>query len=154
MTADLDIHLAAIVSGDAHAFARWLAGSEPTVRATLRSFAAVVDVEAVLQEALLRVWQVAPRFVADGEPNGLLRLGIRIARNLAVSELRRTQARPATPSELEDALPEVRPSEPDPMLRRAITECGPTYTRLPIFTGLRSIGLPWSVASMLSCVYT
>jgi RNA polymerase sigma factor (sigma-70 family) len=123
VTVDLDFHLAAIVAGDANAFARWLAGSEPTVRATLRSFAAVVDVEAVLQEALLRVWQVAPRFVADGEPNGLLRLGIRIARNLAVSELRRTQARPALPSELEDALPEVRPTEPDPMLRRAIAEC-------------------------------
>jgi RNA polymerase sigma-70 factor (ECF subfamily) len=120
---DLDLHVAAIVDGDATAFARWLAGAEPTVRATLRSFAAVVDVEAILQEALLRVWQVAPRFVADGEPNGLLRLAIRIARNLAVSELRRTRARPALPEELEDALPEVRPSEPDPMLRRAITEC-------------------------------
>ena len=57
------------------------------------SFAAVVDVEAVLQESLLRVWQVAPRFDADGGPNGLLRLAIRIARNLAVSELRRTRTR-------------------------------------------------------------
>jgi len=93
------------------------------VRATLRSFATVVDVEAVLQEALLRVWQVAPRFVADGEPNGLLRLGIRIARNLAVSEVRRTRARAVDANELEAALPEVRPTEPDPMLRRAIIEC-------------------------------
>ena len=94
---DLDVHLALIVAGDATAFARWLAGAEYTVRVSLASFAAVVDVEAVLQESLLRVWQVAPRFVADGEPNGLLRLAIRIGRNLCVSELRRTKTRPVEP---------------------------------------------------------
>ena len=119
---DLDLHLAAIVAGDADAFARWLAGAEGTVRASLRSFATVLDVEAVLQESLLRVWQVAPRFVADGRPNGLLRLAIRIARNLAVSELRRTKARPATPEEL-DEVREASVTPPDPMLRAAITEC-------------------------------
>src|SRR5690606_14601871 len=72
---DLDVHLAAIVAGDTRAFGRWLAGAEAPVRDSLRSFARVVDVEAVLQEALLRVWQVAPRFEPDGRPNGLLRLG-------------------------------------------------------------------------------
>ena len=119
---DLDVHLAAIVIGDADAFARWLAGAEMPVRLSLASFAAVVDVEAVLQEALLRVWQVAPRFESDGNPNGLLRFGVRIARNLAVSELRRTKTRPVEPADLEDHR-EVRASEPDPMLRRAIVEC-------------------------------
>lgn len=120
---DLDVHLAQIVAGDADAFARWLTGVEPTVRLSLASFATVVDVEAVLQESLLRVWQVAPRFVADGAPNGLLRLAIRIGRNLAVSELRRTKTRPVEPSDLEPHLDEVRPIEPDPMLRAAIVEC-------------------------------
>ena len=119
---DLDVHLAAIVAGDADAFARWLAGAEMPVRLSLASFAAVVDVEAVLQEALLRVWQVAPRFEPDGAPNGLLRFGVRIARNLAVSELRRTKTRPVEPADLEDHQ-NVRASEPDPMLRRAIVEC-------------------------------
>jgi RNA polymerase sigma-70 factor (ECF subfamily) len=120
---ELDVHLAQIVAGDADAFARWLSGAEPTVRLSLASFATVVDVEAVLQESLLRVWQVAPRFVADGAPNGLLRLAIRIGRNLAVSELRRTKTRPVEPSDLEPHLDEVRPIEPDPMLRAAIVEC-------------------------------
>jgi len=91
---DLDVYLAAIVGGDPYAFSRWMAGSERVVRESLRSFAAVVDVESVLQESLLRVWQVAPRFERDGRPNGLLRFAIRIARNLAVSEVRHTRTVP------------------------------------------------------------
>ena len=86
---DLDAHLPAIQAGDADAFGRWLAGAEPGLRESLRSFAASVDTEAVLQESLLRTWQVAPRVVSDGKPNTLLRLAVRIARNLAVSERRR-----------------------------------------------------------------
>jgi DNA-directed RNA polymerase specialized sigma24 family protein len=122
VSVDLDHHLAAIALGDARAFGQWMAGCEPAVRASLGSFAAVVDVEAVLQETLLRVWQVAPRFVADGRPNGLLRLAIRIGRNLAVSELRRTRARPVEPSDLEE-VGEPSAGTPDPLLRRAIAEC-------------------------------
>ena len=122
---DLDVHLAAIVGGDTRAFGAWLAGAEPRVRDSLRSFAAVVDVEAVLQETLLRVWQVAPRFVPDGRANGLLRLAVRIGRNLAVSEVRRTRATPTEGGDIEAALAaaEAPPGPPDPMLRRAIDEC-------------------------------
>lgn len=122
---DLDVHLAAIVGGDKHAFARWLAGAERPVRDSLRSFARVIDVEAVLQEALLRVWQVAPRFEPDGRANGLLRLGVRIARNLAVSEVRRLRATPADAGDLEAALAahELPASPPDPILRQAIEAC-------------------------------
>lgn len=125
MTGDLDVHLAAIAAGDADAFGRWLAGGEANVRASLRSFATVVDVEAVLQEALLRVWQVAPRFQQDGRPNGLLRLAIRVARNLAVSEVRRTRATPVDGDDLESVLAAAeRPvAAPDPMLRAAIAHC-------------------------------
>jgi RNA polymerase sigma-70 factor (ECF subfamily) len=115
---DLDVHLAAIVAGDAGAFARWLAGAEPRVRASLRSFAAVVDVEAVLQEALVRVWQVAPRFTPDGAPNGLVRFAVRIARNLAVSELRRRKETEVVAGDVA-----IEPVAPDPLLRRAILEC-------------------------------
>lgn len=122
---DLDVHLASIVGGDRVAFARWLAGAERPVRDSLRSFAKVIDVEAVLQEALLRVWQVAPRFERDGRPNGLLRFAVRIARNLAVSEVRRTRATPTEDSDLEAALAahDTPASAPDPILRQAIEAC-------------------------------
>ena len=123
---DLDLHLPAIAQGDADAFGRWLAGAEALLRASLRRFAAQVDVEAVLQEALLRVWQVAPKVTLDGRPDALLRLAFRVARNLAVDEARRAGFR-ATLGEddlvrLLDALAgDVAPEAPDPLLRRLIS---------------------------------
>jgi RNA polymerase sigma-70 factor (ECF subfamily) len=123
--------LEAIAAGDARAFGNWVASVESAVRSSLRPFAALVDAEAVLQEAFLRVWQVAPRFTHDGKPNALLRFTVRTARNAAISELRK-----ATPSgqqldELEAALAsqiEVQPITPDPLLRAAIADC---RSRLP-----------------------
>ena len=126
---DLDQYLPGIVSGDARQFAGWMARCEGRLRDSLSPFAASVDAEAVLQEALLRVWQVAPRFVPDGRPNGLLRLGVRIARNLAVDELRRRQ-REVRDLDVQDGdatgpveeMAEV-PVVPDPLLRRLIADC-------------------------------
>jgi RNA polymerase sigma-70 factor (ECF subfamily) len=120
---DLDEHWAAIRAGDPDAFGRWVAGAEPIVRRGLRSFAAAVDTEAVLQEALLRVWQVAPRAEPDGRPNALLRLAGRIARNLAISERRRPHAAAVDPSDIEelDAAPVI--ASQDPFLRRALEDC-------------------------------
>lgn len=124
---DLDRELPSIVAGDADAFARWVACAEPALRRSLRGFAARADVEAVVQEALLRVWQTAPRFVPDGRPNALLRLGARIAHNLAVSELRRREPRATEDGALDRLCEEAgavdaRPP-PDPLLRRHIEEC-------------------------------
>lgn len=88
-----------------------------------------MDTEAVLQEALIRVWQVAPRVVPDGKPEVLLRLGIRIARNLAISELRRDRLDPVEIEALERAAREHDAGPPgpdhsaDPALRRAIEDC-------------------------------
>jgi DNA-directed RNA polymerase specialized sigma24 family protein len=119
---DLDAHLAAIQAGDPDAFARWVAGAEPIVRRGLRPFAAAVDTEAVLQETLLRVWQVAPRLEPDGRPNGLLRLAGRIARNLAISERRHQRADATDPTEIDlGSAPAVSPL--DPFLRQALEEC-------------------------------
>jgi RNA polymerase sigma-70 factor (ECF subfamily) len=129
--------LPAIGAGDALAFARWLGGSEARLRDSLRSFAARVDVEAVLQESLLRVWQIAPRVVADGRPDPLLRVAIRIARNLAVSELRRSRSEPMDIEAMErlaDAADDAaaRPDRgADPLLRRAIEECRRKLPRKP-----------------------
>lgn len=124
---DLDVHLSAISAGDAGAFGRWLAGAEPPLRASLRPFAARVDTEAVLQEAMLRTWQVAPRHAPDGKANSLLRLSMRIAKNLCIDEVRRARVTPADEEALEQAsLAQIDPeprSGPDPLLRRVIDEC-------------------------------
>ena len=135
MSLDLDVHAGAIGAGDVDAFGRWVAGAEPVVRGSLRPFAANVDAEAVVQETLLRVWQVAARFVPDGRPNGLLRLALRIARNLAVDELRRQRAIPTDPATIEaianNPTDAVQPVEPDPHLRAAIAACREQLPRRP-----------------------
>jgi RNA polymerase sigma-70 factor (ECF subfamily) len=129
VAADLDGLLPAIAAGDASAFARRLAGREGRLRASLRPFAATVDTEAVLPEALLRVWQVANRVVPDSKPEVLLRLGIRIARNLAVSELRRNRLDPVETEALDGLARDFEQDPPgpgrtaDPALRQAIEGC-------------------------------
>lgn len=131
---DLDRQLPRIAAGDHEAFAEWMRGAEPRIRDSLRSFAAFVDVEAAVQETLLRTWQIAPRFVPDGRENGLLRLAVRIARNFAISQLRRRRLEPAQLEALEAEAPSqedatLTPARPgDPLLRRRIEEC---LRRLP-----------------------
>lgn len=118
--------LQAIAAGDARTFGNWVAGVEASVRSSLRPFAALVDTEAVLQEAFLRVWQVAPRFTHDGKPHALLRFTVRTARNAAISELRKAAPSAQQLDELEAALSaesHVQPVTPDPLLRAAIAEC-------------------------------
>ncbi len=131
---DLDVLVSRIAANDVEAFTRWIAGAEGRLRDSLRSFARHVDSEAVMQETLLRVWQVAPRFKPDGGPDGLLRLAIRIGRNLAVSELRRRRLAPMEMDALERLAHESggRSVEAerrrDPLLRAAIEDC---HRRMP-----------------------
>lgn len=121
------MYLADIARGDAAAFGRWLASAERPVRLSLRSFAAHTDTEAVLQEALLRVWQVAGRVEPDGRPNALLRFALRTARNAALTELRRRRAPGMDPEALERAVDDhslqEAPASPDPLLRTATLDC-------------------------------
>ncbi len=120
---DLDQHWPAIARADADAFARFLAAAELPLRRSLLGFARGVDVEAIVQEALLRIWQVAARYQPDGRDNGLYRLAVRIARNLALDEVKRCQRA----NLLEDAA--AMAAEPsveiavDPIFRKVIAGC-------------------------------
>lgn len=122
---DAPSELAAIAAGDDRAFARWVSVAEPRIRLSLRRFATAVDTEAVTQETLLRVWQVAPSAKDDGRGAPLLRLGIRIARNLAIDGVRRHRSVPADPPTLELLLREsaTPPVASDPMVRAAVADC-------------------------------
>jgi RNA polymerase sigma-70 factor (ECF subfamily) len=115
--------LPAIAAGDPRAFARWIARVERPLRESLRSFAARVDVEAVVQETLLRAWQVAPRVADDGKPNPLLRVALRIARNLAIDAVRRARTVALGDVDLDRSLAFATLHEVDPMLRDAILHC-------------------------------
>lgn len=124
--------LQAIAAGDSEAFGRWVSRAESRLRLSVRSFARVVDVEVVLQETLLRAWQVAPRVQDDGRPEPLLRLAIRIARNLAIDEARRSRRVPVA-TDVIDALREDTAAvhDPDPGLRDAIAACRDRLPRQP-----------------------
>src|SRR5689334_20045252 len=88
---DLDHELPGIAAGDPDAFARWVAGAEPLLRARLRPLAARLDAESLLQEVLLRVWTTAARCHPDGRPHALLRWALRIQHNLGIDELRKAR---------------------------------------------------------------
>jgi len=132
---DLDSELPAIQRGDAGAFGRWMAAAEPELRRALRPLAAAVDAEAVLQEGLLRVWQVAPRLEPDGRGNSLLRLAVTVTRNVALTELRRF--RPELSGDEVIARAQLAhdagraPPLPDPHLRAAIALCREKLPRKP-----------------------
>jgi DNA-directed RNA polymerase specialized sigma24 family protein len=119
---DYDELLPAIASGDRLAFGRFIAGVEIDLRRSLRPFAALVDVEAIVQESLLRGWQLAPRVEPDGRRNSLLRFVSRIARNLALSDIRRRREELPGDETLSADVVDP-PSVPDPLLRRVIADC-------------------------------
>jgi RNA polymerase sigma factor (sigma-70 family) len=130
---DLDAYLPAIAAGEVMAFSRFMTGAEAPLRHSLQRFAAEVDVEAVVQETLLRIWQVAPRFTPDGQRQALLRFAHRCARNLCLTELRRRALVPSTESQDEvAALIDVScAAPPDPLLRRALAACRAELPKKP-----------------------
>jgi DNA-directed RNA polymerase specialized sigma24 family protein len=137
LTLDTDELAPLIAEGDDEAFARWMSLVEGRIRDRLRSFAARVDVESVMQETLLGIWQIAPRFVPDGRENGLMRLAIRIAGNLAVTQYRRRRPLPMDMEALEAAAAAGDDTSPgpdrasDPLLRRRILDCLGRLPRQP-----------------------
>jgi RNA polymerase sigma-70 factor (ECF subfamily) len=138
---DLDILLPAIAAGDTSSFATWMAQAEPRVRLSLRRFAAAVDVEVVVQETLLKIWQVAPRVERDGRANALLRLAVRIARNQAISETRKRRPEYGASDDIDPSGGPISP--PDPMLRKAVEDCHeqlPDKPRVALGARLSSTG--------------
>jgi len=111
----------------AGAFARWMALVERPVRGSLRRFARAVDVESVLQETFLRVWiaRQDPERDFVGE-NASLRFTLRVARNVALEEVRRARLDHLVALDDLDASsePSIDPKPPsDPGLVRAIKDC-------------------------------
>jgi len=118
-------------SGNPEVFAEWMGMAEIPLRRSLRRFARAVDVEVVVQETLLRMWLLAndPQWVLEGD-NASLKVAFRVARNVALEEIRRFRQDRFVNVDTLDSLPEgcVEPELPDPALGRAINDC---IERLP-----------------------
>ena len=112
--------------GEPDAFAEWMGMIESPLRRSLRRFARAVDVEVVVQETLARMWIVAgePDRVLEGE-HASLKFALRVARNVALEEIRRCRHDRLVDLETLDDLPEgcLDPKPCDPALARAIAEC-------------------------------
>ncbi len=117
-------------SRDHEGFTDWVRRVEVPLRASLRRFARRVDVEAVLQEGLLRMWVLAPTLVLEGD-DASLRYALRLVRNLALREAERLgRFDPLDPAGTENSTEATVDPEPpsDPALRQAILDC---IARLP-----------------------
>jgi DNA-directed RNA polymerase specialized sigma24 family protein len=120
----IDTAFAKARAGDRDAFADWMGGVELPIRVSLRRFVQAVDLEAVMQETLLRMWILSQDRgrTLEGE-DASLRFAIGVARNLARAEARRMgRERLLPPENLPEPAVDPEPVS-DPGLRRAIMEC-------------------------------
>ena len=121
-------------SGNLEAFAEWMAMVEIPLRRSLRRFARAVDVEAAVQETLTRMWVLASdsQWALEGS-NASLKYAFRVARNVALEEVRRfRQDRFVELEELENLLEGLVEMElPDPALGRVIEYCMERLPRQP-----------------------
>jgi DNA-directed RNA polymerase specialized sigma24 family protein len=117
--------------GGPEAFAEWMGMVEIPLRRSLRRFARAVDVEVVMQEAFMRMWLVANDRERSLEGrNASLKFAFRVARNVALEEIRRYRLDRLVDLENLEDLPEgsYDPEPGDPALARAIADC---FRRLP-----------------------
>lgn len=100
----------------------WMGLVESPIRSSLHRFARYVDVEGVVQEALLRMWVLAPQRGRQlVGTNASLRFAIQLARNVAREEGRRVGPRPVPPFPDDEPVPPA--PTPDPGLRRVVQDC-------------------------------
>jgi len=116
------------IAEDEGAFTAWMQAVELPLRARLRSVSSEVDVEAIMQEALLRMWGIARSGRPLEGPDASLRLARAVLRNVVFEELRRLRRHGGPPADpwpegdgIEIAGP--APEPPDPLLRRIILRC-------------------------------
>ena len=128
MAEDYDVEVAelhAIGRRDRDTFSRWFARCEIPLKQSLRSFAQVVDVEALVQDTAFKVWEHASRITPDGRTGFLLRWARTVALNAARNIARRPGHRPEHQVPLEDH-PEAGAAvimAGDPILRARIRQC-------------------------------
>lgn len=130
MPDDYDVEVAelqAIAERDLEAFSRWFARCEIHLRTSLRSFEQFVDVEAVVQDTVIKVWEDPLRIRPDGRPGFLLRWARTVALNAARNAARRQGHHAAMPAD-DDVAGDVRPMS-DVFLRTRVQEC---FGRLPV----------------------
>jgi RNA polymerase sigma factor (sigma-70 family) len=121
---EVDSAFAEACRGNPAAFACWIGLVEVPLRLSMRRFLQAVDIEAVLQETLLRMWIYAQErgHELEGE-SASLKYAIGMARNLARAEARRTRREASIPTEDLPEIPIPPEAHSDPELRRAILEC-------------------------------
>ncbi len=120
--------------GDKSAFAEWMAMVEIPLRHSLGKFAHAIDVEVAVQETLMRMWLLAVDSgrVLEG-PYASLKFAYRVARNVALEEMRRYRQERFIGLDALDGLPEgsVAPETPDPALVKLIKTCMDRLPRKP-----------------------
>ncbi len=118
-------------AGNRSAFADWMGMVEIPLRRSLSRFARAVDIEAAVQETFMRMWLIAcdPGREITGN-HASLRFAFRVARNVALEEVRRYRQEQFVDLNTLEDLPQGRVESdlPDPALSRAIREC---MQRLP-----------------------
>ena len=111
----------------AEGFARWMSLVERPLRASLRRFARAVDVEVVMQETFLRMWvALNDRGRTFTGENATLRFALRVARIVALEEVRASRSERLVP--LEELDPSREPEVPpqpvkDDGFLHAIRDC-------------------------------
>jgi DNA-directed RNA polymerase specialized sigma24 family protein len=118
--------LGAIAGRDQEAFGRWLARHDIPMRLALRRLAHLVDVEAIVQETAIVVWQRAPTLVPDGRRGFLWRWAVTVALNRARNEARRNARRGsvgAMPDLDQVTDPHTAGPQPDPLFIARISHC-------------------------------
>jgi DNA-directed RNA polymerase specialized sigma24 family protein len=123
---DYDLEVAewqAIVRRDEDAFKRWLERTHIHLRLSLRSFATAVDVEVVVQETAIRVWERASTIVPDGSPAFLTRWAATVARNNARNAVKRAQREVPLHQAADRPETQIGRAGVDPFLRTRLHGC-------------------------------